>query len=377
LIKVKSSAFQERRGKKLYNPNSYGYLDAGLSFLIFTIVFVIYVRLYRLIMPYTGKLVQYVRKDYYFNMVFSSLIVQGFIILYAFIYSRIRRVSLFSGGGYTIKFDVINMSMACLLCFGVFLVFKSLHLEISDHFDFLFPANKNPELKGNVLWGLLYILVLVPLFPAFCEEALMRGIIFRSLEKFGVFFAIIVSGFMFGIFHGNPSQLFLQSLGGMALAVAFYATKNFMVVIAMHFFNNFFGTIYEVILEILSDKMPKTYSWVFILSAFLGLICLIVSGVYFYKKITKKKTVNENISHKKRVFLLNPQTNVITENYAFNTCEIEERLNRGELFLKGSSFQSKNSLGNKILGFILICVSVIVGILEVFGVIDLLFSLIL
>jgi len=357
------------KGKKgVYNPNSYGYLDAGISFMAFMVFFVIVWLVFRLAINNSGAFKDYIKSDYYFNIFFSTLISQGAIILFAFVYSRIRKVSLFSGGGYAFKWNFLDITMACVLAFGLFFVLQVVHMYIAENFAHIFgeTAINESDIQGNENWAYLYVFICTPLLPAFCEEAFMRGIVARSMEKFGIIFAIIVSGFAFGIFHGNPQQLFLQSISGMAMALVYFATKNFVVPMAMHAFHNLFSALNEASLLTLNETSSFRYYWADTLIIFVGIICCIIGLIYFIKKLLKKKKDNQNISLKPKVYLLNTTTNVITEEYAYKVEEYTTRLDNGELFLNGNNFISKNKLGNKVVGFVLICASLVLGCIDVF-----------
>ena len=215
---------------KLYNPNSYGYLDAGLSIIIFVLSCALYSKLVSFLLSLTGPFYKYIQSNYGFKLVINVLLAQIYVMLYSVIYAKIRKVSLFSGGGYTCKVDLVSASMGCVLALGVILLFSDLHELIVSYLDQLFPQNAiNVSDSNGDLWILLEAFILAPILPAFAEEAFMRGIVFRSLEKFGAFFAIIAMGVFFALFHGNPSQLFIQMIGGMLFGMLFYATKNFFV----------------------------------------------------------------------------------------------------------------------------------------------------
>jgi uncharacterized protein len=97
-------------------------------------------------------------------------------------------------------------------------------------------------------------LVVMGVFPAFFEEILMRGIVFRITEEsLGTWLAIIISGLMFGLLHlANPGATVFASLcialeAGVLLAAAYMVTRRLWLPIGMHFAWNFAqGGIYGV-----------------------------------------------------------------------------------------------------------------------------------
>ncbi len=160
--------------------------------------------------------------------------------------------------------------------------------------------------------------------------------------------------------------LFLQSLSGMAMALVYFSTKNFVIPMAMHAFHNLFTSLNDASLGVLSETSVYRYYWAENLIIFVGVICCIIGLIYFIKKLLKKKQDNQNISLKPKVYLLNTTNNVITEEYAYKVEEYTTKLDNGELFLNGNNFISKNKLGNKVAGFVLICASLVLGCIDVF-----------
>lgn len=352
----------KRSGKRIYNPNKYGFLDAGISFIIFTVIMFSVSLLIRYILPKTGAFYEYMKSDYGFNVTISILIAQALVFLVSFIYSRIRKVSYLSGGGYTFKFDAINTSMGCLLVLGVYLLFATQHMQISDNFKILFPY-KEPNTDGHAFWAILVNLVLSPLLPAIVEEGFMRGIVYRSLEGYGKWFAIITSALIFAIFHGNPEQLFLQFLGGVCLAFALSLTKNFFVPCFMHFFYNLSIIFVEATKLIAEERGAYALAIVEIALPFLGLVFVTIAISFFVNKALKQKNSYKHLDNRS-VVLFDKEQNLITELNASCYEQIEQELTSGKYFLCGKSF-IKAKKSNKKAGIILLILAVVVGVIDV------------
>lgn len=103
-------------------------------------------------------------------------------------------------------------------------------------------ALESATITGSSLSMFLYICFVGP----FAEEILFRGLILRSLEKYGKQVAIFVSALLFGLFHGNVIQIPYAFLVGLLLA---YVTVEYSIfwAIVLHVFNNF----------VLSDLMSR------------------------------------------------------------------------------------------------------------------------
>jgi uncharacterized protein len=89
-------------------------------------------------------------------------------------------------------------------------------------------------------------LVTLGVVPAFFEEILMRGIVFRITEEsLGTWLAFFISGLLFGLAHlANPNATLVAALSialeaGVLLAVGYVITRRLWVSIGMHFAWNF------------------------------------------------------------------------------------------------------------------------------------------
>ena len=87
-------------------------------------------------------------------------------------------------------------------------------------------------------YEILMSLVTVAFVPAVCEEILFRGVIVTHLLPYGRTVALLGSGFLFGLMHGNPMQFFYTSLLGVILAYVYVKTRSLGVCMVLHFINN-------------------------------------------------------------------------------------------------------------------------------------------
>ncbi|HBF44930.1 MAG TPA: hypothetical protein DDW16_04875 [Clostridiales bacterium] len=375
-MKVKNDFAPQFNNKKNYNPNSFAKKDAGIVFIVF--IFAFYILSFLL----SKFIKENIKKEtiinhYFFIECILTIISQVFIFLIAFIYSKIRRVSVLNGGGYACKFNLVQMLMAIILAMGIYFVFESVHRQMAEDYQTVFfdgktsyvPDTENLSLSEKASF-LIDIFVLSTVLPAICEEALMRSIIFRSLENYSKVFAIICSGIMFAIFHGNVSQILLQMLGGMAIGLALVATKNFMVSCFMHGAYNFFIMVASIVSENLKEESYNAYLFYRSTAVLFG-ICFIIIGLTYFVKLmvaTEKKTVkvNKAISTNEKAVLFDEKDRVVKEIYAYKTGEIKQYLNDGALFLYGKKFISANKDKNKIFPVIMLAISIIIGIAFIF-----------
>ncbi len=98
----------------------------------------------------------------------------------------------------------------------------------------------------------LFVVLVIAVTPAVCEELLFRGLIQRTLaepthgqmmsleerQKRGLT-AAVVAGVIFGVYHLNPFTLIPLAALGVYFGFVVYRTQNITPAIAAHFFNNF------------------------------------------------------------------------------------------------------------------------------------------
>ena len=88
----------------------------------------------------------------------------------------------------------------------------------------------------NILWmGLFHI----GLVPSICEEIMYRGYVQRSLEKsWGIWAAIIISGFIFGAYHLQITRILPLAALGILFAYITYVSNSLIPAMVAHLVNN-------------------------------------------------------------------------------------------------------------------------------------------
>lgn len=83
------------------------------------------------------------------------------------------------------------------------------------------------------------MLFLMAVTPAFCEEIVFRGVVYGGYRRGGnKFWAVILSGLMFGIMHMNLNQALYAFAIGILLALLFEATDSIVTTMLFHFIYN-------------------------------------------------------------------------------------------------------------------------------------------
>jgi membrane protease YdiL (CAAX protease family) len=85
----------------------------------------------------------------------------------------------------------------------------------------------------------LWLVFVVAVTPAVCEEIFFRGIVQRSFERIMGWKSAILIGVIFGLFHMQPLGLVTLSILGMLFGYFFFRSRSLYPAMAAHFANNF------------------------------------------------------------------------------------------------------------------------------------------
>ena len=93
------------------------------------------------------------------------------------------------------------------------------------------------------------------LVPAVCEELLFRETILSSLLPFGKGVATVFSAVLFGLMHQNPYQILYTTVMGVILGYAYIKTRSIWCPMIIHFCNNAFSVLEQVISANCSEEV--------------------------------------------------------------------------------------------------------------------------
>jgi uncharacterized protein len=155
----------------------------------------------------------------------------------------------------------------------------SLNEIVEKAYSGLISSNSFPEA--------VFVIAVIAVVPAICEEAMFRGFIQRSFEfKIKPFWAALVTAVFFGLYHFNPYGIIPLIALGFYFGFAAYVSNSIVIPVILHFLNNF--TAVMLVFMFGDEDLIKTAPGndVDILSAslaFFGLL-IVFSGVIFLIK---------------------------------------------------------------------------------------------
>jgi hypothetical protein len=107
------------------------------------------------------------------------------------------------------------------------------------------------------------------------------------MRRYGNWFAIITSAFIFGIFHGTMAQIPFAFVCGLFIGYAVIATESIWTGVIIHALNNGLSCLCSILIECCDEELAGTvWNIFYICGLFFGLVCFII----YYNTYKKKKT---------------------------------------------------------------------------------------
>ena len=133
-----------------------------------------------------------------------------------------------------------------------------------------------------------FIIFVVAVIPAICEETLFRGFVQKSFElKMRPVWAILITSVFFGFYHFSPYGLIALISLGAYFGFAAYTSNSIFVTMILHFTNNFIAVLAFLILgrDELINSTPVKYD-----SILPQLISFVMFATLFFSYIIFVKT---------------------------------------------------------------------------------------
>lgn len=157
------------------------------------------------------------------------------------------------------KLGAGNYMIFLFMCFGVMIIGNIVGLIVNFVIGLIkgSPVVNSVDLMMNssTLWAnILIVGICAPIF----EELMFRKFIVDRMVRYGEATAIVVSGLMFGLFHGNFSQFFYATALGMLFAFIYVKTGKLRYTILTHFIINMSSTLMVPVLQMIdTDKIDR------------------------------------------------------------------------------------------------------------------------
>ncbi len=244
------------------------------------------------------------------NLNFLVSMLPMYIIAYPIIFLMFKKVPVQMQGEKK-KMRVHHFLAAFLICYaGMYIcnfvanmITMVIGMMKQDAVD-----NVMVDLIGSIHPAVNFFIVVI--CAPIMEELLFRKMIVDRTAKYGEGVAVVFSGLLFGLFHGNLVQFAYAFLLGAFFAFIYIKTKNIKYTIFLHMLINFFGSfVSSLILEVsgymdildamnqgvtgaeLTSVMMDNIGGIAIMMLYMfGLFVLVISGiVVFFVNLKKFK----------------------------------------------------------------------------------------
>ena len=165
---------------------------------------------------------------------YVATVAVGLLFLFCWKEDRFWKESVLASHG---KMTVGVFAVLACLCMAAQLVnslwIAGLELVMNQFDRSVMDILESVSGQSDTFSMFLYASILAPV----SEELIFRGYILQTLRPYGKKFAIVLSAFLFGIFHGNLLQTPYAFLMGLVLG---YVTVEYHIgwAVALHVFNN-------------------------------------------------------------------------------------------------------------------------------------------
>ena len=362
---------------KLNNPNKFNAINSAFAFLVALVGFEI---ITSFISPFLKALTSGLGIG--IALCLSIIISQVFVFLVALAFCKLKNVSLFGGGEINLRFNFAPCIPALLLSVGTMLLISPSHNYFAERIaevqKALVGVSSLDSLSNikitDAIFVLLYAFILAPILPAIAEEALFRGVVMSGLREFGNFFAIMLSGALFALMHGNYAQLILQFIVGCEIAFVVLINENYFMGMIMHFANNLFAVLFGIINSLILELSPLLWNLVEGLSVMIGLIMVCIAVCYYYR-LTVFKNDKSNSRAKSFAFYRpdvspRPCCLVGANESKGNRFFVDRRVvllndNSNFLFFAGRKFHKFTKRSNKAVFAIVLSISIVFAVVGI------------
>ncbi len=195
---------------------------------------------------------------------FLTVIISVDVVSTPLIFLLCRKLPKGELGNQKLSFGKFLMGIA--ICSGFCMVGASVGSFFNLIFNFLGSGKVSSDtavaeimINSSFGWRVITVGILAPIF----EELIFRKILIDHLSKYGKTLAVIASGLMFGLYHGNFAQFFFATMLGMFFGYIYVTTGKIRYSIIYHMIVNCSTSIVNIsiiskMMNILGDFNPST-----------------------------------------------------------------------------------------------------------------------
>lgn len=162
------------------------------------------------------------------------------------------------------------VAIGCSLC-GSILVFLINALGQGWNLTFTQP---DFSFQQDVVYNITFLISVLGVAPIL-EEAIFRGVITHTLQRYDKRFAIIISALLFAMMHLNLVQGIPTFLMGLVLGYVYITSQSLYPCILIHFINN--------LMAVLEGVLQTRFAWFSIAPLIYGLAIILFAIMMLYQ----------------------------------------------------------------------------------------------
>ena len=159
--------------------------------------------------------------------------------------------------------------------------------EMLDALDEMVNESYAGLLESSSIFESLFVIIVVAVTPAICEETFFRGFVQKSFEfKLKPFLAVSITALFFAFYHFNPYGFISLLALGAFFGFAAYKSDSIFVPLTIHFLNNFIAILAFLIYgkeDFMEEGITTTAEFMDSLLIFIFFLALF--SVYIYLTI--------------------------------------------------------------------------------------------
>ena len=248
--------------------SSFSFFNPGLKEIIMLLVFFLIGNIIASIIMFFGAMT--LGTDV--ALTYGMPILYPLIFIPGMIYASVKSTKASFEGQTAIPVDQNNFGAVGGLMAAVMVALSTIAMSVVvDPIGNLLPE-MSPEIEesmNRLMHGPLWLsLLTTAVFAPFFEEWLCRGMILRGLlQRIKPVWAILISGLIFGVIHGNIWQAIPATIIGSFFGYVYYKTGSLKLTMLMHCANNALAVILGNIdslkdIEHYAEMFPQTWMWI-------------------------------------------------------------------------------------------------------------------
>ena len=234
-----------------------------------------------------------------------------FILVPALVFAKL----IYEDVGTIIRFKIPNIKEVGAFVFGLILLapllqsylylqnflinklaenFHVVHTikDMLDSLDKLVNETYSELLRSNSIFEASFIIVVVAVVPAICEETFFRGFVQQSFEfRIKPIWAALITAIFFALYHFNPYGMIALLILGFFFGFAAYRSNSIFIPIILHFTNNLIAIVTFFLLgeeEFIQSEVTDPNQIGFSLFLFIIFLLLFVGYIFILNKYYSK-----------------------------------------------------------------------------------------